>query len=86
MTVSMLLDENAEHEMYHWLQKYGHDVEHIDFHETLHKGEKDWTVASYSLENEARIITCDDDFKTNHDESDYWGVLFFRITSGQRTT
>jgi hypothetical protein len=77
MTVPILLDENVEHEVYHRLQKYGHDVKHIDFHDTLHKGDKDRTLASYSLENEVLIVTYDDDFETGHDESDYWGVLFF---------
>lgn len=72
----VLLDENVEHEVLHRLRNYGHTVEHIDFHDQLQKGAEDHVLAQYSRSNQALIVTYDDDFETDHDESDYWGVLF----------
>jgi predicted nuclease of predicted toxin-antitoxin system len=71
----ILLDENLEHEILHRLRKYGHEAEHIDFHDSLQKGDEDGTLAKYSLENSVLLVTYDDDFATRYDESDYWGVL-----------
>jgi predicted nuclease of predicted toxin-antitoxin system len=77
MTVALLLDEHIEHEVYHRLQGYGYRVEHVHFHSDLHRGDSDTTLAEYSLEHERVLVTYDDDFEANHDESDYYGVLFF---------
>lgn len=77
MTASLLLDEHVEHEVCHRLRDYGHDVEHIKFHDSLEQGDADDTLADYSLANDIPIVTYDDDFEVHHDESDYWGVLFF---------
>jgi hypothetical protein len=46
----ILLDENLEHEILHRLRKYGHEAEHIHFHENLQKGDEDEILAQYSLE------------------------------------
>lgn len=77
MSVPILLDEHVEHEVYHRLQKYGHEVEHIHFHDTLQKGDEDSALADYSLTNDVLIVTYDDDFERKYDHSEYWGVLFF---------
>lgn len=76
-SVSLLLDEHIEHETYHRLQSYGHDVEHVHFHDTLQKGDADRKLADYSLKNDVLLVTYDDDFEVQYDESEYWGVLFF---------
>jgi predicted nuclease of predicted toxin-antitoxin system len=85
MSVLLLLDENIEHEAMHRLRKYGHDVEHINFHETLQPSDEDETLAHYSLENEALIVTYDDDFATAFTESAYWGVLLLSDDSWSAT-
>ncbi|WP_159904673.1 DUF5615 family PIN-like protein [Salinirussus salinus] len=77
MSVLLLLDEHVDHEVYHRLDDYGHCVEHVAFHDTLEPGDSDRALADYSLEHGALIVTYDDDFEQHHDESDYWGVLFF---------
>jgi predicted nuclease of predicted toxin-antitoxin system len=75
MSVPLLLDEHVEHEVYHRLQKYGYEVEHIHFHDTLQKGDEDHTLADYSLANGVLVVTYDDDFQRKYDHSEYWGVL-----------
>jgi predicted nuclease of predicted toxin-antitoxin system len=77
MSVPLLLDEHVEHEVYYRLESDGYQVEHVALHDTLERGDSDRTLAEYSLEHGALIITYDDDFAQHHDESDYWGVLFF---------
>ncbi|MEF8826962.1 MAG: DUF5615 family PIN-like protein [Halapricum sp.] len=77
MPPPLLLDENLEHEVLHRLRNYGQDVEHVDFHDQLQKGEEDQTLAQYSLQHGILLVTYDDDFEDHHDESEYWGVLFF---------
>jgi hypothetical protein len=37
MSVSLLLDENVEHEVLHRLQKRDYTVEHVEFHPELGK-------------------------------------------------
>jgi hypothetical protein len=44
----LLLDENIEHELFHRLENYGHDVEHVDFVPELGKGTDDHPVVAYS--------------------------------------
>ena len=76
MEPPVLLDENVEHEVLHRLRNYEHTVEHIDLHAQLQKGAEDRVLAQYSRSNQALIVTYDDDFETDYEESDYWGVLF----------
>lgn len=38
MGYRLILDENVEHEVFHRLDNYGHDVEHVDFVTELGKG------------------------------------------------
>jgi len=71
----VLLDENLEHEVLYRLRHYGHTVDHIDLHTQLQKDDDDDRLAEYSRSNQALIVTYDDDFETEYDESDYWGVL-----------
>jgi len=41
MSTPVLLDENLEHEVCYRLRNDGHDVEHVDFHDQLQKGDDD---------------------------------------------
>lgn len=75
MSVTLLLDQNIEHEVLHRLRKYGHEAEHINFHQTLQRGDSDTDLSHYSLEHEVLIVTYDDDFAEKIPESEYWGVL-----------
>ena len=84
MEPPVLLDENVEHEVLHRLRNYGHTVKHIDLHAQLQKGDEDRVLAQYSRSNQALIVTYDDDFETDYEESDYWGVLSF-VDSGRTT-
>ena len=45
MAYRLILDENVEHEVFHRLENYGHDVEHVDFVPDLGKGTADHPIA-----------------------------------------
>lgn len=75
MAVPLLLDEMVEHRVYDRLQTYDHEVDHVHFHDTLSDGDSDDRLAEYSRKHSVLIVTYDDDFETNFDESEYWGVL-----------
>ena len=77
MVYRLILDENVEHEVYHRLDNYGHDVEHVDFVAALGKGTADNPIARYSLDTDRVIVTYDDDFVLEVDEDDYRTVLYF---------
>jgi len=77
MSVPLLLDENLEHEVYHRLRSYGYDVVHVDYHDELAKGDSDHRLVRFSREHDRLIVTYDDDFESQYDADDYWGVLFF---------
>jgi predicted nuclease of predicted toxin-antitoxin system len=62
MAYRLVLDENVEHDVYHRLTNYGHDVTHVDFVSTLGKGVDDRSIADYSRETNRVIVTYDDDF------------------------
>jgi predicted nuclease of predicted toxin-antitoxin system len=72
----LILDENVEHEVYHRLENYGHDVEHVDFVPELGKGIADYPIAQYSLDTGRIIVTYDDDFVLEVDEGTYRAVLY----------
>ena len=76
MAYRFVLDENVEHDVYHRLENYGHDVEHVDFVPGLGKGINDDPIAQYSLENDRVIVTYDDDFALEIDEDEYCAVLY----------
>lgn len=77
MTYRLILDENVEHEVLHRLKNYGHDVEHVDFVPELGKGTGDRPIAQYSIDTNRVLVTYDDDFVLDMDESDYQAVLYF---------
>ena len=60
-----LLDENLEHE-----------VVHVDLSGDLNKGDSDSDLAAFSLEREFVIVTYDDDFRDDFEDSDYHAVLY----------
>lgn len=76
MVYCLLLDENVEHEVHHRLENYGHDVEHVDFVHELGKGTDDYPIARYSGETGRVIVTYDDDFALEVDETEYDGTLY----------
>lgn len=78
MTVRFLLDENIEQQVYYRLEKYGYDVEHVAFVAELGTGSTDKQITEYSLDTDAVIVTQDDDFLTDHDETDVFGVVYFQ--------
>jgi hypothetical protein len=71
-----LLDENLEHEVYHRLDSYGHDVRHVDLSDELGKGDPDPALARFSREGRRVIVTYDDDFRTDVPEAAYHAVLY----------
>ena len=76
MAYRLILDENVEHEVYHRLENYGHDVEHVDLVPELGKGIADYPIAQYSLDTGRIIVTYDDDFVLEVDEGTYRAVLY----------
>lgn len=76
MPYRLVLDENVEHDVYHRLENYGHDVEHVDFVPKLGKGADDDPIAQYSLDTDRVILTYDDDFVIEIDEEEYVAVLY----------
>jgi predicted nuclease of predicted toxin-antitoxin system len=75
MSLSLLLDENIEHEALHRLENYDHDVEHIDLHDDLRKGDPDRQLARYSIETERIIVSYDTDWVTEFSEDEYYCAL-----------
>lgn len=80
MSLRLLLDEHVEHETMHRLDKRGHDIQHVDLHDTLQKGDGDNDLAAYSGSEERIIVTYDDDF-VDIDDARYHCVLFFENDS-----
>jgi predicted nuclease of predicted toxin-antitoxin system len=76
MPYRLVLDENVEHDVYHRLENYGHDVEHVDFVPELGKGANDDPIAQYSLNTDRAIVTYDDDFILDIDQDEYRAVLY----------
>jgi hypothetical protein len=72
-----LLDENLEHEVYHRLENYGHEVLHVEVSGSLNKGDSDRKLAERSREERWVIVTYDDDFWTDFSESAYGALLYF---------
>lgn len=81
MAVKFLLDENIEHEVLHRLEKLDYTAEHVEFHPELGKGTDDTPIAKFSQENEWVIVTYDPDFVTDHNQSDYFGTVYFEDAS-----
>lgn len=76
MVYRLLLDENVEYEVYHRLENYDHDVEHVDFVSELGKGIDDHPIARYSQDTGRIIVTYDDDFVLDVEEKEYYGALY----------
>lgn len=71
-----LLDENLEHEVYHRLRHYGHDVVHVDIDDELSKGDSDTDLGAFSRRERRVLLTYDDDFR-DFDPGAYHAVLYF---------
>jgi predicted nuclease of predicted toxin-antitoxin system len=76
MPYQLVLDENVEHDVYHRLENYGHDVEHVDFVPDLGKGANDDPIAQYSLKTDRVILTYDDHFVLDIDQDEYRAVVY----------
>jgi predicted nuclease of predicted toxin-antitoxin system len=77
VTYRLLLDENLEHEVYHRLDSFGHDVEHVDCVTELGKGATDEDLATYSRETTRAIVTYDDDFVEAVPPEAYRATIYF---------
>jgi predicted nuclease of predicted toxin-antitoxin system len=77
MPLSLLLDEMIEHEVLYRLEKLGHDVEHVHFHDELNTGDSDQRLARYSLDTGRIVVTYDSDWVENLDEGEFHCVLLF---------
>lgn len=77
MVYRLVLDENVKHEMFHRLENYGHDVEHVDFVPELGTGSAAHPIARYSVDVDRVIVTYDDDFVLKMAEGTYRAVLYF---------
>lgn len=53
---------------------------HVDLESGLGKGVDDTDIADLSLQEEWVIVTYDADFVIEHDESDYFGAVYFDDT------
>ena len=76
MTYRLLCDENVEQEVMFRLEKYGHDVEHVDFVSKLGRSVTNDQIARHSLSEERLIVTYDDDFVLDFEPPDYQAVLY----------
>lgn len=76
MGFELLLDENVEHDVLYKLQARGHDVEHVEFVETLGKGATDTAVAEYSLDTGRVVLSYDDDFRDDFSSTEFFGFIF----------
>jgi predicted nuclease of predicted toxin-antitoxin system len=76
MVYRLLCDENVEHEIGFRLENYGHDIEHVDFVQSLGKGISDERIAEYSISEDRLIVTYDDDFVIDFDRDSYQAVLY----------
>lgn len=73
-TLSVLCDENVDKQVLSYLQKNGHDGEHVV--DVLAPGVDDLSdIAPYALENGLLILTKDDDFLAM-DTNKHAGILF----------
>ena len=76
MAYRLVLDENIEHEVLHRLRNYGHDVEHVDFLTALGKRTDDYSIGEFSRDTDRLIVSYDDDFALELEESDFVAVLY----------
>lgn len=79
--MKLFLDENLEHEVFHRLDHYEHDVRHPEVSDGLAKGVTDADIAAVSSAESRVIVTYDDDFRTDFGPADYHAVLFFEDES-----
>jgi len=75
MSLSLLLDEMVEQEVMHRLENFRYDVEHVDFHDEVGKGDADRTLGKYSLEAECVIVSYDPDWVENLTEDEFYCVI-----------
>ena len=76
MTYRLLLDENIEYQTRHRLRSHGHDTEHVDDLASIGKGSDDHSIAAYCTRETRLVVTYDDDFVLEIDESAHDGVLY----------
>ena len=77
----ILADENVDHRIVYRLGNYGHDLEHVDTVDALGKETTDEAIAAYLRETNRLLLTNDDDFLREFDDSDHHGLLFIETDS-----
>jgi predicted nuclease of predicted toxin-antitoxin system len=75
--MKFLLDENLEHEVGHRLEHDGHEVMHVGTSDRLQNGDSDETLATFSQDHRAVIVTYDDDFRDDFCQDEFHAVLYF---------
>ncbi|GAB3685878.1 hypothetical protein GCM10028857_17070 [Salinarchaeum chitinilyticum] len=76
MRYRILADENIDRQVVDGLRAEGHDVEHVDDHESLQKGVRDETIAAHAIETDRVLLTNDDDFLREFAPDDRLPLLF----------
>lgn len=77
MAVAFLLDENMEPQVSERLDAYGYDVEHVGDIPALGLGAPDPEIAAYSRQEQRVILTYDDDFVSERDDSEFYCAVYF---------
>jgi len=75
VSLPLLLDEMVERGVMRRLENFGHDVEHVDFHDEVGKGDADRTLGDYSLKAERIIVSYDPDWVENLTEDEFYCVI-----------
>jgi predicted nuclease of predicted toxin-antitoxin system len=77
MAARFLVDENVERQVCDRLNAYGHTTEYVPDVSALGIGSSDGEIASYSNAYGCIILTFDDDFVLNHEQSAYHAVVLY---------
>lgn len=76
MSYRLLVDENVEYRIVHKLRNYGHNVQHVDDLAEFGKGSSDRGLGGYSKSEDRLLLTYDDNFVLELDNSEYRAVLY----------
>jgi predicted nuclease of predicted toxin-antitoxin system len=77
MAARFLLDENVERQVCDRLDAYGHTTEYVPDIPALGIGTSDAEIAAYSNAHGCIILTFDDDFVLDHEQSAFHAVVLY---------
>lgn len=78
MSLRLLTDENVEPQTRTYLEKLGHDVEHVVDVDDLGESSSDAEIVAYAKATDRVILTQDNDFFTDFNpETETAGVLYW---------